>query len=691
MRQKILITGGAGLLGTSLYDFYKKKYDLILGLYKTDVKLRNVKKIFLKYKNSKNLENQIKNLNPDIVINCIGLSNVEICEQNKKKAIESNIKIPLSISNMCKKLNIKFYHISTDHLYDGNKKIYKETDKSKPLNFYAKTKLLADNKILLSNKNACIIRTNFFSNGGKKNISFSDKIIKNLKANKKIYLFDDVFFSPIFVPSFAKILEKTFDKKFSGIFNLGSLTPISKYEFGILIAKIFNFNKDLIKPISLTSKKLVIRPMNMSLDSSKILKKINFKVPTISRMILELNEDYQNKNFKKLPYGMHNINDNDILSVVKTLRSGHLTQGPQVSELEKKIAKYVKCKYAVAVSSCTAGMHIALKSLQIKENSKVLLPPITFVSTANVVVMNDLKPQFVDINPGSANMDTLKAIEALDSNKNIKAVMPVHFAGYPCDLRPFQSFRKKIKIVEDAAHALGSKYLCGSMIGSCKYSDLSVFSLHPVKTIAAGEGGVITTNSYEIYKRLLRLRSHGINKADDKFLNKKNSHTKNKINQWYYEMRDMGYHYRLTDIQCSLAISQLKRINVFLKKRQKIADYYNKKFIGFNNIKILAPKPGNLSSNHLYILQLDFKKLKISRQEFIDKLKRKGIVTQVHYIPVTMHPYYQKLGYSIKSTPEAIKYYEQALSIPIYYGLTEYQQNHVISSIKKILNYAINK
>tara|TARA_B110000977_G_scaffold28001_1_gene35693 strand:- start:20627 stop:22702 length:2076 start_codon:yes stop_codon:yes gene_type:complete len=691
MRQKILITGGAGLLGTSLYDFYKKKYDLILGLYKTDVKLRNVKKIFLKYKNSKNLENQIKNLNPDIVINCIGLSNVEICEQNKKKAIESNIKIPLSISNMCKKLNIKFYHISTDHLYDGNKKIYKETDKSKPLNFYAKTKLLADNKILLSNKNACIIRTNFFSNGGKKNISFSDKIIKNLKANKKIYLFDDVFFSPIFVPSFAKILEKTFDKKFSGIFNLGSLTPISKYEFGILIAKIFNFNKDLIKPISLTSKKLVIRPMNMSLDSSKILKKINFKVPTISRMILELNEDYQNKNFKKLPYGMHNINDNDILSVVKTLRSGHLTQGPQVSELEKKIAKYVKCKYAVAVSSCTAGMHIALKSLQIKENSKVLLPPITFVSTANVVVMNDLKPQFVDINPGSANMDTLKAIEALDGNKNIKAVMPVHFAGYPCDLRPFQSFRKKIKIVEDAAHALGSKYLCGSMIGSCKYSDLSVFSLHPVKTIAAGEGGVITTNSYEIYKRLLRLRSHGINKADDKFLNKKNSHTKNKINQWYYEMRDMGYHYRLTDIQCSLAISQLKRINVFLKKRQKIADYYNKKFIGFNNIKILAPKPGNLSSNHLYILQLDFKKLKISKQEFIDKLKRKGIVTQVHYIPVTMHPYYQKLGYSIKSTPEAIKYYEQALSIPIYYGLTEYQQNHVISSIKKILNYAINK
>jgi perosamine synthetase len=691
MAPKILITGGAGLLGTSLHDFYKKKYDLILGLNKTDVKLSNVKKIFLNYQNSKNLENQIKNLKPEIVINCIGLSNVEICEKNKKKAIESNIKIPLSISNICNKLNIKFYHISTDHLYDGKKFLYKETDKKKPLNFYAKTKLLGDNKILLSNKKACIIRTNFFSNGGKKNVSFSDKIIKNLKENKKIYLFYDVFFSPIFVPTFAKILENTFDKNFFGIFNLGSPTPISKYEFGILIAKIFNFNKDLIKPISITSKKLVNRPTNMSLDSSKILKKINFKVPTISRMILKLKEDYQNKNFKKLPYGMHSINDNDIHSVVKTLRSGHLTQGPQVFELEKKIAKYVKCKYAVAVSSCTAGMHIALKSLQIKKNSKVLLPPITFVSTANVVIMNDLKPQFVDISPDSANMDMLKAIKALDGNKNIKAVMPVHFAGYPCDLRPLQSFRKKIKIVEDAAHAMGSKYLCGSMVGSCKYSDLCVFSLHPVKTIAAGEGGVITTNSYEIYKRLLRLRSHGINKADDKFLNKKNSQTKNKINQWYYEMRDMGYHYRLTDIQCSLAISQLKRINVFLKKRQKIVNYYNKKFIGFDNMKILDPKPGSLSSNHIYILQLDFKKLKISRQEFIDKLKRKKVLTQVHYIPVTMHPYYQKLGYSIKSTPEAMKYYEQALSIPIYYGLTEYQQNHVISSIKKILNNVINK
>ena len=688
----MLITGGAGLLGTSLSEFYKKKYSVVLGLHKSDANLRNIKKIFLKFKNLKNLEKQIQNLNPDIVINCIGLSNIETCEQNKKKAIQSNTKIPLSISNICKKLNIKFYHISTDHLYDGNKKIYKETDSNKPLNFYAKTKLIADNKILLSNKNACIVRTNFFSNGVKKNISFSDKIIKNLKINKQIYLFDDVFFSPIFVTDLAKILEKTFNKKFSGIFNLGSLSPISKYEFGILIAKTFNFNKDLIKPISLTSKKLVTRPMNMSLDSSKILKKINCKIPSIDRMILELKEDYQNKNFKKLPYGMHNINDNDILSVIKTLRSGHLTQGPQVSELEKKITKYVKCKYAVAVSSCTAGMHIALKSLEIKENSKVLLPPITFVSTANVILMNGLRPQFVDINPINANINTLKAIELLDNdNKNIKAIMPVHFAGYPCDLKPFQSYRKKIKIVEDAAHALGSKYSCGSMVGSCKYSDLSVFSLHPVKTIAAGEGGVITTNSYEIYKRLLRLRSHGINKADDKFLNKKNSHTNTKINQWYYEMRDMGFHYRLTDIQCSLAISQLRRINIFLKKRQKIANYYNKKLIGLNNVKILDPKPSNLSSNHLYILQLDFKKLKISRHELIDKLKKKGIVTQVHYIPVTMHPYYQKLGYRTKSTPEAIKYYEQTLSIPIFYDLTEYQQNYVISSIKKILNYAINK
>ena len=298
--------------------------------------------------------------------------------------------------------------------------------------------------------------------------------------------------------------------------------------------------------------------------------------------------------------------------------------------------------------------------------------------------MNDLKPKFIDIDLNSANLDLDKIIH-FNNLKNVGAIIPVHFGGNPVDIKKLQILRKKnIKIIEDSAHALGSKYKCGSKIGSCKYSDLSVFSLHPVKTIAAGEGGIVTTNDKNLYKKLLRLRSHGINKFDDKFINKKNAYTKQKLNNWYYEMQELGFHYRITDIQASLAVSQIKRIKSFVSKRFEIYNNYSKAFSkikGINKLDVYS----RLSSHHLFILKINFKKFKISRQEFMSKLKKIGIITQVHYIPVNIHPYYQKLGYSSKSTPNAIKYYNEAISLPIYFDLTKLQQSTVINKIKNIL------
>ena len=649
---------------------------------KKKINLKNAYSLKVNLSNKTDLIN-LKKINFDLIINCIGLSDVENCEKNSKLTKKLNITIPNIINNFAKKNKIKLIHISTDHLYNGKKNLYFENNKTSPLNAYAKSKLKSEQSILKNNNNTLIIRTNFFCNGKFKNQSFSDKIINNLNKRKKVYLFKDVFFTPVYTQDLLNIILKGFSKNLSGIFNISTPKSISKYQFGLKIAEIFNLDKSLVIPINISEKNLITRPKVMSLSSKRIEKSLKIKIKQIEKMLFELYEDYKSKNQKLIPYGKHSLSSSDVDEVVKTLRSGHLTQGPKISELENKICKLVGCKYAVAVSSCTAGMHIALSAVNVKKK-QVLLPPITFVSTANVVLMNDLKPKFIDIDLNSANLDLDKIIH-FNNLKNVGAIIPVHFGGNPVDIKKLQILRKKnIKIIEDSAHALGSKYKCGSKIGSCKYSDLSVFSLHPVKTIAAGEGGIVTTNDKNLYKKLLRLRSHGINKFDDKFINKKNAYTKQKLNNWYYEMQELGFHYRITDIQASLAVSQIKRIKSFVSKRLEIYNNYSKAFSkikGINKLDVYS----KLSSHHLFILKINFKKFKISRQEFMSKLKKIGIITQVHYIPVNIHPYYQKLGYSSKSTPNAIKYYNEAISLPIYFDLTKLQQSTVINKIKNIL------
>ncbi len=684
MKKKILIAGGSGLLGSSLLDHFDKfKYDIFCTIHKKKNNIKNVKSLKINFNNKLDI-NKLKNFNFDLIINCIGLSNIERCEENHELAKKLNITIPNILNNFAKKNKIKLIHISTDHLFNGKRNLYFENDKTNPLNVYAKSKLKSEQDILKKNRDALVIRTNFFCNGKFKNKSFSDKIIDNLNKGTKIYLFKDVFFTPVHTKDLLNIILKSYSKKLSGIFNISTSTPISKYNFGLKIAEIFNLDKSLVIPINISEKNIITRPKVMSLSPKKIEKSLKIKSKKIEKMLLELYDDYKSKNQKLIPYGKHSLSSKDVYEVVKTLRSGHLTQGPKISELENQICKLVGCKYAVAVSSCTAGMHIALSAVNIKKKKQVLLPPITFVSTANVVLMNNLKPKFIDIDINSANIDLDKTIK-YNNLKNVGAIIPVHFGGNPTDIKKLQVLRKKnIKIIEDAAHALGSSYKCGSKIGSCKYSDLSVFSLHPVKTIAAGEGGIITTNDKEIYKKLLRLRSHGINKFDDKFINKKNAYTNQKLNNWYYEMQELGFHYRITDIQASLAVSQIKRIKSFVNKRFKIYNNYAKAFSNIKGIDKLNVY-SRLSSHHLFILKINFTKFKISRQEFMSKLKKFGIITQVHYIPVNIHPYYQKLGYSSKSTPNAIKYYNEAISLPIFFDLTKYQQVTVINKIKNIL------
>jgi UDP-4-amino-4,6-dideoxy-N-acetyl-beta-L-altrosamine transaminase len=364
-----------------------------------------------------------------------------------------------------------------------------------------------------------------------------------------------------------------------------------------------------------------------------------------------------------------------------------LTQGSKIEEFEESVSNYVGAKYAVAVSSATAGLHLAVMALNLPKDSEIITSPISFVASSNAILYSGHQPRFVDIERESLNLDLNLVEKECSSSNRVRAVIPVHFAGTPCDMSRLYdlSVTKGFKLVEDAAHALGASYANGKKVGSCEYSEMTVFSFHPVKSITTGEGGMVTTNSLDLYKKLLRLRSHGINKLNDDFEFDLNSKSKGLINPWYYEMQELGFNYRLTEIQAALGISQLRRLDKFIKKRASKVSWYRKAILASPYLKA-AQDPSTLSSaNHLFPVRIDFSKIQISKARLIHSLREKGINPQVHYIPIPMHPYYQKLGFEIESFPEALSYYHESLSLPLFPRLRRSQQKRIIRVLNQIL------
>ncbi len=381
-----------------------------------------------------------------------------------------------------------------------------------------------------------------------------------------------------------------------------------------------------------------------------------------------------------IPYGKHNINAADIKSVTKVLKSDFITQGKQIEIFEKKIKKYLGVRFAVAVSSCSAGLHLAAKAINLKKGNVMLTSPITFCSTANAALHCGAKVEFADVDYETGNI-SIESIKKKLNKKRIKALFPVHFGGLPCKMKEIRKLSKKnnFYIIEDAAHALGSKYDDGTKVGSCKYSDMAVFSFHPVKSITTGEGGIITTNNKSLYEKLIKLRSHGIEKNSKKFLN-----SKAKKFPWYYEVQHLSNHYRLTDFQCVLGSSQLNRLNSFINKRRQIAAYYDRVFKNNKNLIPLQNFQRHYSSNHLYILRINFKKIKKSRTEIMNLLRKKGIITQVHYIPLILQKIYD---YKFKKSnfKNTLNLYDSILSIPIYFDLKKKDQIKVINEINNAI------
>ena len=698
MKKKVLIFGASGTLGSNIIYYLKKKYNFIFAVHEQKLFFANVRYFNFSKEDiihESILNKKIKNIKPDIIINCAANTNLDYCQKFPKKTKIINTFFPGLLSKICKELSIKLVHISTDHLYNGKdffKK--KENFKTSPINIYAEQKLAAEKKILQNNPSSLIIRTNFFGYSFKKN-QLVDLIIKNASENKRIPLYGNYFFTTISTKYLSFCIENLIRKNTKGIINIVSNETISKYDFGLKVFDFLNLNKNLILKLKLNKKSHIAhRCKNLSLSNNKLKKIINIQIPSLD---IQLNDFLKEKIkiekilFSPILYGKHSINSSDIQSVKKVLISGSLTQGKFINETEQKIANYVGSKYAVLVSSATAGLHIVYKALNLNDRNKLVTSPITFVSTSNAALYCNSKIIFSDIEINTVSLSP-EILEKKLKNNNVRIITPVHMGGLAINMKKIASIAQKYKtkIVEDAAHAFGAKYSCGSKVGSCKYSDATVFSFHPVKIIASGEGGAITTNNKELYEKLISLRTHGItNQALQE--SRKFAFTEANRNFWYYEMQDLGYHYRQTEIHAALLNSQLDRIDNFLEKRKNLAKKYDEFFSNNEYIKPLQKEYRNISSNHLYILKFDFNKLNMTRYELMRQLRTRNITTQVHYIPVPIHPFYRDKGYNMNKLDEAKNYYENCLSIPIYYDLSFKQQKYVIDSILEFTKSTIQK
>lgn len=380
---------------------------------------------------------------------------------------------------------------------------------------------------------------------------------------------------------------------------------------------------------------------------------------------------------KPISYGRQYIDEEDIAAVVETLKSDCLTGGPEITTLEEKLCEVTGAKYAVAVANGTAALHLAAMAAGFQEGDEVIVSSITFAASANCVLYCGARPVFADIKPDTYNIDP-ESVKKLITPRT-KGIVAVDFTGQAVEHDALREICKEhnLLFIEDAAHAIGTRYK-GQPVGSL--ADMTCFSFHPVKTVTSGEGGAITTNDEQLYRRLMRLRTHGITRNREEMVHPTDA-------LWYNEQVELGYNYRMTDLQAALLLSQLKKLSAFSARRREIVEKYDAAFSEMPELFVQREIPESDTTRHLYILRLRPDKLTCDRRQVFDALYAENIHTQVHYLPVYWHSYYEKLGYEKGLCPNAEKYYEEVMSIPLYYSLTDEDVEDVIRAVKKVVDY----
>lgn len=383
-----------------------------------------------------------------------------------------------------------------------------------------------------------------------------------------------------------------------------------------------------------------------------------------------------------IPYGKQDINQSDIDAVLEVLKSDFLTQGPRVPAFEQRVAEHVGAKHALAVNSATSALHIACKALGLGDGDWLWTTPITFVASANCGLYCGARVDFVDIDPKTYNLcpQTLEAkLEiAEQENRLPKVLVAVHLCGQPCDMEAIHNLSQQygFRIIEDASHAIGGKYK-GEFIGNGRYSDITVFSFHPVKIVTTAEGGMTLTNDDELASRMNLLRSHGVTRAQ-------NLMTQKPDGPWYYQQVELGYNYRMTELQAALGVSQMDRLDAFVARRHELAKRYDELL---KDLPVTTPwqHPDSYSGLHLYVIRLKLGSISKSHREVFESLREQDIGVNLHYIPVHTQPYYQAMGFHAKDFPESMHYYREAISLPMFQGLTDEQQDTVIECLRRAL------
>ncbi len=696
---RMLITGVSGMLGSNLAYWFRDTYE-VLGLYHTHaVVIDGVRTQEADILSGGPFKKIVEDFSPDVVIHCASLTDVDFCETHKELARKVNVLGTGTVADSVSGANTNLIYISSDSVYDGDKGNFSETDPIRPMNYYGLSKYEGELETL-KHGNSLVLRTNIFGWNPQDKFSIAEWLVHDLSAGTQVNGFRDAYFSSIYTLELAEIMAQAMSRGLTGVYNCGSSTSMSKYDFAVCLAERMALDTSLIKPISIEDFGFTAKRGNdLSLDVGRISAALRRELPTIDECIDVFARDFETNlpgevkgwrrpredepERKVLSYGRQSIDDADIAAVVEALKSDWLTQGPGIGDFERAICDYVGAKYAVSVSSGTAALHIACLAAGIGPQDEVIVSPMTFAASSNCVLYCGGRPVFADVRKDTANIDPQEIKKAVTDKT--KAIIPVHFAGHPCDLAEIGEVarRRGLIVIEDAAHALGAEYK-GAKIGSCEYSDMAIFSFHPVKSITAGEGGAVLTNSEQLYQKLLMLRNHGITKDAAAF----SSLDQEDVPPWYYEMQHLGFNYRISNIHAALGISQLRKLDRFLARRREIAQMYSDGLAGIDRIELPPEAESVREAWHLYQIRLvDSPGVEHEQRRMFDYLLVKGIRSQVHYIPVHFHPYYQRhLGCSKGDYPMAESHYRRALSLPIYPGLSDRDVQTVLAVVEGFFN-----
>ncbi|MGK5093320.1 UDP-4-amino-4,6-dideoxy-N-acetyl-beta-L-altrosamine transaminase [Deltaproteobacteria bacterium TL4] len=696
MKPRILITGVSGLLGNNLAYYFRNKC-FVDGIYQSHpVDIEGVSTWYCDLRDAEATSAIISNLAPSIIIHCASLANIDKCEQDAQLAKELNVVTTQNVVAGIREKEIRLVYISTDAVYDGQKGAFSENDSPHPLNQYGQTKWEGEGETLKA-KQSLVLRTNIFGWNVQNKQSLGEWLLDTLRQGQQLNGFKDACFSTIYTFELARLIDIALNQNLSGVYNCGSSDSCTKYEFAVKIANWFGLDRHLINPISVDQFSFkALRGKNLSLDTQKLQRALNYRLPTIEQSVEQFYRDACSKlpeNLKKntpktvstrsiIPYGRQSIDENDVQAVVDILRSDRLTQGPAVDAFEAELSRYCNVKHTVAVNSGTAALHLACLAIKLQPGDEVITSPMTFVASANCAAYCGATPVFADIDTQTYNVSPEEVEKKITART--KAIIPVHFAGQSCDMAKIhhivtsaeQRFGQKIFIIEDACHALGSRYQ-QTQVGQCSFSDMAVMSFHPVKHITSGEGGAVLTNNDSLCHRLRLFRTHGITRPQE-------GNTA-EVGSWYYEQIELGYNYRITDIQCGLGLSQMQKLPMFMQRRKEIVKQYNRAFGSNPYVQVPFEQDPGSSNFHLYILLVAFDKIGLSRKQFMEKLMQEGIYAQVHYIPVHTQPFYKnKFGYDWGQFPNAEAYYQRCVSLPLFQSMTELEVTKVINTINQL-------